>query len=97
MNLNSSKNKPFHFIQIYRETASYLKYISTENNNLFITLVGSSFAILFTGAILRFLIPAFVLSAGGQESLVSYIFLSLLLELLSVVCYIIKLYSISHR
>ncbi|WP_317994071.1 MFS transporter [Bartonella gliris] len=74
MNLNSSKNKPFHFIQIYRETASYLKYISTENNNLFITLVGSSFAILFTGAILRFLIPAFVLSAGGQESLVSYIF-----------------------
>ncbi|EJF82017.1 MFS transporter [Bartonella doshiae] len=74
MNLNSSKNKPFNFIKIYRETASYLKYISTENNNLFITLVGSSFAILFTGAILRFLIPAFVLSVGGEESFVSYIF-----------------------
>ncbi|WP_375632704.1 MFS transporter [Bartonella sp. AA74HLJMH] len=74
MNLNSSENKSFNFIKIYRETASYLKYISKENNNLFITLVGSSFAILFTGAILRFLIPAFVLSIGGEESLVSYIF-----------------------
>ncbi|USP03735.1 MFS transporter [Bartonella taylorii] len=74
MNLNSSKNKLFNFIKIYRETASYLKYISTENNNLFITLVGSSFAILFTGATLRFLIPAFVLSVGGEESFVSYIF-----------------------
>ncbi|WP_375684598.1 MFS transporter [Bartonella sp. AP1QHHD] len=74
MNLNSSENKSFNFIKIYRETASYLKYISTENNNLFITLVGSSFAILFTGAILRFLIPAFVLFVGGEESLVSYIF-----------------------
>ncbi|WP_375636939.1 MFS transporter [Bartonella sp. AP152HLJHH] len=74
MNLNSSESKSFNFIKIYRETASYLKYISTENNNLFITLVGSSFAILFTGAILRFLIPAFVLFVGGEESLVSYIF-----------------------
>ncbi|EJF85890.1 hypothetical protein ME1_01467 [Bartonella vinsonii subsp. arupensis OK-94-513] len=74
MNLNSSANKSFNFIKIYRETASYLKYISTENNNLFITLVGSSFAILFTGAILRFLIPAFVLSQGGEESFVSYLF-----------------------
>ncbi|EJF79930.1 hypothetical protein MCO_00507 [Bartonella sp. DB5-6] len=74
MNLNSNENKSFNFIKIYRETASYLKYISTENNNLFITLVGSSFAILFTGAILRFLIPAFVLSVGGEESFVSYIF-----------------------
>ncbi|ACS51815.1 putative MFS transporter [Bartonella grahamii as4aup] len=74
MNLNSNENKSFNFIKIYRETASYLKYISKENNNLLITLVGSSFAILFTGAILRFLIPAFVLSIGGEESLVSYIF-----------------------
>ncbi|EJF75959.1 MFS transporter [Bartonella alsatica] len=74
MNLNSNEKKPFNFINIYRETASYLKYISKENNNLLITLVGSSFAILFTGAILRFLIPAFVLSVGGEESLVSYIF-----------------------
>ncbi|WP_074381053.1 MFS transporter [Bartonella doshiae] len=74
MNLNSNENKSFNFIKIYRETASYLKYISTENKHLFITLVGSSFAILFTGAILRFLIPAFVLSIGGEESLVSYIF-----------------------
>ncbi len=74
MNLNSNENKLFNFIKIYRETAFYLKYISTENNNLFIMLVGSSFAILFTGAILRFLIPAFVLSIGGEESFVSYIF-----------------------
>ncbi|WP_273721567.1 MULTISPECIES: MFS transporter [unclassified Bartonella] len=74
MNLNTSENKSFNFLKIYRETASYLKYISTENKHLFITLVGSSFAILFTGAILRFLIPAFVLSVGGEESLVSYIF-----------------------
>ncbi|WP_039951684.1 MFS transporter [Candidatus Bartonella washoeensis] len=73
-NLNSNEKKSFHFIKIYRETFSYLKYISTENNNLFITLVGSSFAILFTGAILRFLIPAFVLSLGGEESFVSSIF-----------------------
>ncbi|ENN94563.1 putative MFS transporter [Bartonella vinsonii subsp. berkhoffii str. Tweed] len=73
-NLNSNEKKPFHFIKIYRETVSYLKDISTENNNLFITLVGSSFVILFTGAILRFLIPAFVLSQGGEESFVSSIF-----------------------
>ncbi|PIT69935.1 MFS transporter [Bartonella tribocorum] len=74
VNFNSSENKPFNFIKIYRETASYLQYISTENKNLFITLVGSSFAILFTGAILRFLIPAFVLSMGGEESFVSSLF-----------------------
>ncbi|VEJ45908.1 MFS transporter [Bartonella vinsonii] len=72
--LNSNKKKSFHFIKIYRETVSYLKDVSIENNNLFITLVGSSFAILFTGAILRFLIPAFVLSKGGEESFVSSIF-----------------------
>ncbi|WP_375615986.1 MFS transporter [Bartonella sp. AP58NXGY] len=74
VNLDSSENKPFNFIKIYRETASYLQYISTENKHLFITLVGSSFAILFTGAILRFLIPAFILSVGGEERFVSYIF-----------------------
>ncbi|WP_330168756.1 MFS transporter [Bartonella grahamii] len=74
MNFNTSENKSFNFIKIYRETAFYLQYISTENKHLFITLVGSSFAILFTGAILRFLIPAFVLSIGGEESFVSYIF-----------------------
>lgn len=74
VNLSSSENKPFNFIKIYRETTSYLQYISTENKHLFITLVGSSFAILFTGAILRFLIPAFVLSAGGEESFVSSLF-----------------------
>ncbi|WP_246257601.1 hypothetical protein [Bartonella gabonensis] len=48
--------------------------MSTENNNLLITLVGSSFAILFTRAILRFLILAFVLSIGGEESLGSSLF-----------------------
>ncbi|WP_273760399.1 MFS transporter [Bartonella sp. ML70XJBT.G] len=74
VNLNARENKPFNFIKIYRETASYLKSLSTENNNLFITLIGSAFAILFTGAILRFLIPAFVLSIGGEESFVSYVF-----------------------
>ncbi|GAA5108385.1 MFS transporter [Bartonella jaculi] len=74
VNFNSSENKSFNFIQIYRETASYLKSLSTENKHLFITLVGSASAILFTGAILRFLIPAFVLSIGGEESLVSYVF-----------------------
>ncbi|WP_375609312.1 MULTISPECIES: MFS transporter [unclassified Bartonella] len=74
VNLDSSENKPFNFIKIYRETASYLQYISTENKHLFITLVGSAVAILFTGAILRFLIPAFILSVGGEERFVSYIF-----------------------
>ncbi|MBX4336109.1 MFS transporter [Bartonella raoultii] len=72
--LDSNEGKSFNFIKIYRETASYLKYISTENNTLFITLVGSSFAILFTGAILRFLIPAFILSMGEKENFVSYVF-----------------------
>lgn len=72
--LNSSENKSFNFLKIYRETASYLKYMSNENKHLFITLVGSASAILFTGAILRFLIPAFVLSIGGEESLVSSVF-----------------------
>ncbi|MBB5074286.1 uncharacterized membrane protein YjjP (DUF1212 family) [Bartonella callosciuri] len=69
MNLNSSENKSFNFIKIYRETPSYFKYISTENKHLFLTLVGSSFAILFTGAISRFLIPAFVLSVGERKAL----------------------------
>ncbi|GAA4665664.1 hypothetical protein GCM10023262_13300 [Bartonella pachyuromydis] len=74
MNLNTSESNSFNFIKIYRETASYLKSLSTENKHLFITLVGSAFAILFTGEILRFLIPAFVLSIGGEESLVSTLF-----------------------
>nr|WP_254492362.1 MFS transporter [Bartonella sp. B1099] len=74
MSLNSSETQSFNFIKIYRETASYLKTISTENNNLLITLIGSAFAILFTGAILRFLIPAFVLSIGAEESFVSSLF-----------------------
>ncbi|PIT68494.1 MFS transporter [Bartonella tribocorum] len=74
VNLSSSENKPFNFIKIYRETTSFLQYISTENKHLFITLVGSSVAILFTGAILRFLIPALVLSVGGEESFVGSLF-----------------------
>lgn len=74
MNLNSSERKSFNFIAIYQETASYLQSISIENKHLFITLIGSASAILFTGAILRFLIPAFVLFLGGEESFVSYVF-----------------------
>ncbi|MET3589194.1 hypothetical protein ABID23_000264 [Bartonella silvatica] len=76
MNFNPNENKPFNFIKIYRETASYLQYISTENKHLFMTLVGSSFAILFAGAILRFLIPAFVFSVGGRGKPCEFTFFS---------------------
>ncbi|WP_208441506.1 MFS transporter [Bartonella raoultii] len=73
-NFNAKEKTSFNCIKIYRETAAYLKSLSIENKHLFITLVGSAFAILFTGAILRFLIPAFVLSIGGKESFVSSLF-----------------------
>lgn len=72
--INQKKNTPFRITQVYQETGSGIKQMYHSNHGLFITIAGSSLCILFTGSVLRFVIPAFAVSYGQSEVFISYLF-----------------------
>jgi len=68
------KTSAFRFKQVYKENLSCIKSLFQEARGLFITILGSSVCILFTGSILRFIIPAVTVSQGRGEVFTSWIF-----------------------
>lgn len=70
----STANDGFHLLKVYRDNIQYLKEIYHSKSDLFIAIFGSAICILFTGSILRFIIPAYTLENGGNELITSYIF-----------------------
>ncbi|KFX06931.1 transporter [Pectobacterium betavasculorum] len=71
---NSTANDKFYFPKVYRDNIQYLKELYRSKSDLFIAIFGSAVCILFTGSILRFIIPAYTLENGGNELITSYIF-----------------------
>ncbi|KGQ56004.1 MFS transporter [Gallibacterium anatis] len=72
--LDARKKEVFNVSRIYKETCLSLDYLYRVNNKLFIVIIGSGICILFTGSVLRFIIPAVTVFLGKGEIFTSYIF-----------------------
>ncbi|MCT4708838.1 MFS transporter [Enterobacteriaceae bacterium H11S18] len=70
----SSSKGSLQVAKIYRENRDYIKNLYKNNNQLYVSVVGSSLCILFTGSLLRFILPAFILKETGSEIQISYAF-----------------------
>ncbi|EEM8546175.1 MFS transporter [Salmonella enterica] len=71
---DSEKEAPFRIEKIYKETFFSIKLLYRDTRGLFIVILGSSVCILFTGSVIRFIIPAVTLSHGQGEVFTSWIF-----------------------
>ena len=65
---------PFHISKAYRETSSCIKKMYHSGHELFISIIGSALCILFTGSVLRFVIPAIAVNSDKSEIFTSYLF-----------------------
>ncbi len=68
-----ARKKKYLMFQNIQDTCLSLDYLYRVNNKLFIVIIGSGICILFTGSVLRFIIPA-VTVLGKGEIFTSYIF-----------------------
>ncbi|QRN40800.1 MAG: MFS transporter [Neisseriaceae bacterium] len=64
----------FSIPKIYKETSSNIQNMYHSEYGLFITIIGSAICILFTGSVIRFIIPAVSIHMGQNETFTSYIF-----------------------
>ncbi len=71
---SQNKTSAFRLKQVYQENLSCIKSLFQEAPGLFIAIFGSSVCILFTGSLLRFIIPAVAVSQGNGEIFTSWIF-----------------------
>lgn len=68
------KISAFRIKNVYKETLSSINELYYDTRGLFIAILFSSVCILFTGSILRFIIPAVTVSHGQGELITSWIF-----------------------
>ncbi|MGX9276003.1 MFS transporter [Pantoea ananatis] len=68
------KISAFRIKNVYKETLSSVNELYHDTRGLFIAILFSSVCILFTGSILRFIIPAVTVSHGQGELITSWIF-----------------------
>ncbi|MPQ65881.1 MULTISPECIES: MFS transporter [unclassified Pseudomonas] len=59
---------------VFLEARNTLVDICTRNQNLFMVVAGTSVCVLFVASLLRFVLPASIISIYGDEALVGYIF-----------------------
>lgn len=71
---SQNKTSAFRLKQVYQEDLPCIKSLFQEAPGLFIAIFGSSVCILFTGSLLRFIIPAVAVSQGNGEIFTSWIF-----------------------
>ncbi|NEG87930.1 MFS transporter (plasmid) [Pantoea agglomerans] len=71
---SQNKTSAFRLKQVYQENLSCIKSLFQEAPGFFIAIFGSSVCILFTGSLLRFIIPAVAVSQGNGEIFTSWIF-----------------------
>lgn len=69
-----SKKSEFRIKNIYQESVNGIKNLYWNTRCLFIVILGSALCILFTGSLLRFVIPAVTISLGYSEVLTSWFF-----------------------
>lgn len=68
------KGSSFQIKNVYQETFSYIQQLYQDTRSLFIIILGSSLCILFTGSVIRFIIPAVTVSQGQGEVFTSWVF-----------------------
>ncbi|WP_370931034.1 MFS transporter [Bartonella sp. DGB1] len=72
--LRQEKQFPFKIKKVYQDTYSSIQHMYYSKYELFISISGSAICILFTGSVLRFIIPAVAISFGKSEIFTSYLF-----------------------
>ncbi|MCP1107341.1 MFS transporter [Serratia nevei] len=68
------KRSSFQIKNVYQETFSYIQQLYQGTRSLFIIILGSSVCILFTGSVIRFIIPAVAVNQGQGEVFTSWVF-----------------------
>lgn len=76
---NKSTIRNMKIFFVYRDTISYINYLSNNNKALISVITRSSLCILCVASLLRFILPAYVLELTGSEEFVSYSFSTLAL------------------
>lgn len=71
---NKNKNKKIYIFSVYKETFLNIGNMFRTEYSLFVAIIGSSLCILFTGSVIRFVIPAVSIYMNGDEVFTSYIF-----------------------
>ncbi|EBY4401380.1 MFS transporter [Salmonella enterica subsp. enterica] len=71
---DAAKGASFRIKNVYQETLFGIKQLYWDTRCLFIVILGSSICILFTGSVIRFIIPAVTVSYGQGEVFTSWIF-----------------------
>nr|BET98707.1 hypothetical protein TCT1_36280 [Xenorhabdus sp. TCT-1] len=73
------KNKPhgreeFSVTRIFHDTKDSILNIRKNNKDLFMVIIGTSICVLFTAALLRYVLPASIIEVYKSEELVGYVF-----------------------
>lgn len=71
---DAAKGAPFAIKNVYQETFSCINHLYRGTRGLFIVILGSSVCILFAGSVIRFIIPAVMISHGQGEVFTSCFF-----------------------
>ncbi|MBK4715434.1 MULTISPECIES: MFS transporter [Tenebrionibacter/Tenebrionicola group] len=71
----AAKETPFRIKNVYQETLYGIKQLYWNTRYLYVVILGSCVCILFTGSVIRFIIPATMVSHGQSEVFTSWIFL----------------------
>lgn len=71
---DAAKEIPFRIKNVYQETLYGIKQLYRNTRGLLIVILGSAVCILFTGSVIRFIIPAVTVSHGQGEVFTSWIF-----------------------
>lgn len=64
----------FSFSIVFHDAKNTAMDMYEQNPNLFMVIAGTSLCVLFTASLLRFVLPASIVSIYGDEALVGYIF-----------------------
>lgn len=71
---NTAQVAPFRIKNVYQETFSCINHLYRGFCGVFIVILGSSVCILFTGSVIRIIIPAVAVSHGQGEVFTSWFF-----------------------
>jgi len=70
----SSSHRAFSLSRVFFDTKLSICTMHRHNKKLFKVIIGTSLCVLFTAALLRYVLPASILAIYGDEKLVGYIY-----------------------
>ncbi|KER02946.1 MFS transporter [Photorhabdus temperata] len=78
----------FSLMTIFYDTKNSIISMRRNNQNLFMVIIGTSICVLFTAALLRYILPASIINIYKKEELVGYVFSIVALgTVLGGICY----------